>query len=102
MRLGVTVRRFSSSDRLNRGPPGGRKWSTQPYGERGSGVAQQWFYSPSAGEICIDVTNLHEDSIRLVHKAIETEFVLADGVEIMFDECEGTVHEWWIYKGTER
>lgn len=65
-------------------------------------MAQEWFYSPSAGEICIDVTNLDEERIRLAHKAIEEEFYLYDGVEIMFDECDGTVHEWWIYKGTER
>ena len=63
---------------------------------------EQWFYSPSAGEVCVDVSGMSEDRIRLVHKAIEQDFKLRDGVEIFFDECDGEVHEWWIYRGTER
>lgn len=63
---------------------------------------QVWYYSPSAGEICVDVTGMSAQEIRLIHKAIEEEFKLADGVEIMFDKHEGTVREWWIYRGTER
>lgn len=66
-------------------------------------MEQDWYFSPSAGEICIDVTGLSEDQIRLVHKAVEEEFMLRDGVEIMFDKLDtGEVHEWWIYQGTER
>lgn len=71
-------------------------------GKRGKGV-ETWYFSPDAGEICIDVTGLSDDEIRLVHKAIEEEFMLRDGVETMFDKLDdGQVREWWIYQGIER
>lgn len=64
---------------------------------------EDWYFSPAAGEVCIDVTGLSDDQIRLTHKAIEEEFMLRDGVEIMFDKLDnGEVREWWIYSGSER
>lgn len=66
------------------------------------GVDNDWYYSPSAGEVCIDVTGMTEDAIRLVHKEVEASFVLRGGVEIMFlDDPETGPAEWWIYKGVK-
>lgn len=67
------------------------------------GVDNDWYYSPEAGEICIDVTGLTESQIRVAHKEVEASFALAGGVEIMFvNDPETGVAEWWIYKGSER
>lgn len=62
-------------------------------------VVQDWYYSPSEGEVCVQVNGLSDEEIRLVHKAIEAEHKLAGGVEILIDQDpEGGVMEWWIYR----
>lgn len=62
-------------------------------------VSQDWYYSPSEGEVSVQVNGLSEMEIRLVHKAIEAEHKLADGVEILIDlDPDGGVMEWWIYR----
>lgn len=62
-------------------------------------MVQDWYYSPAAGEVCLDVTSMSDDEIRLAHKAIEAEFALSGGVEILISEDpDGGAMEWWIYK----
>lgn len=66
-------------------------------------MGNDWFYSPEAGEICVDVTGMSDTEIRLAHKEIEAECVLSSGVQIVWlEDPERGLREWWIYKGTER
>lgn len=62
-------------------------------------VSQDWYYSPSAGEVSVQVNGLSDEEIRLVCKAIKAEHELHNGVQIVVcDDACGGVAEWWIYR----
>lgn len=57
-----------------------------------------WYYSPTEGEIALDVTGCAEEQILLLQKEIDAEFTHAGTVEIYWHDDT----EWWILTGVSQ